>query len=43
MPYDTNDEGIMVTAYLGLGANLGDRLGAMCGARQALSELPGSQ
>lgn len=31
----------MVTAYLGLGANLGDRLGALCGARQALSDLPG--
>ncbi len=31
----------MVTAYLGLGANLGDRLSALCGARQALNELPG--
>lgn len=31
----------MVTAYLGLGANLGDRLAALCGARQALNELPG--
>ncbi|OEU62051.1 MAG: 2-amino-4-hydroxy-6-hydroxymethyldihydropteridine diphosphokinase [Desulfuromonadales bacterium C00003094] len=31
----------MVTAYLGLGANLGDRLAALCGARQALNELSG--
>ncbi len=31
----------MVTAYLGLGANLGDRLAALCGARQALNNLPG--
>ncbi len=30
----------MVTAYLGLGANLGDRLHALRGARQALDELP---
>lgn len=30
----------MVTAYLGLGSNLGDRLGALCGARQALDDLP---
>jgi 2-amino-4-hydroxy-6-hydroxymethyldihydropteridine diphosphokinase len=31
----------MVTAYIGLGANLGDRLGALRGARQALDGLPG--
>ncbi len=31
----------MVTAYLGLGANLGDRLAALCGARQVLDELSG--
>lgn len=31
----------MVTAYLALGANLGDRLAALCGARQALDALPG--
>lgn len=36
-----SDEGNMVTAYLGLGANLGDRLAALCGARQALNDLPG--
>lgn len=30
----------MVTAYLGLGANLGDRLGALRGARTALDKLP---
>ena len=28
------------TAYLGLGANLGDRLGALRGARQALQKSP---
>ncbi len=31
----------MITAYLGLGANLGDRLAALRGARQALAVLPG--
>ncbi|APG28301.1 2-amino-4-hydroxy-6-hydroxymethyldihydropteridine diphosphokinase [Syntrophotalea acetylenivorans] len=31
----------MVTAFLGLGANLGDRLGSLRGARQALDKLPG--
>jgi 2-amino-4-hydroxy-6-hydroxymethyldihydropteridine diphosphokinase len=31
----------MVTAFLGLGANLGDRLAALCGARKALNDLPG--
>lgn len=31
----------MVTAYLGLGANLGDRLAALTGARQALDRVAG--
>lgn len=31
----------VVTAYLGLGANLGDRLEALRGARQALNLMPG--
>lgn len=31
----------VVTAYLGLGANLGDRLAALRGARQALNLVPG--
>ncbi|HEX9872973.1 MAG TPA: 2-amino-4-hydroxy-6-hydroxymethyldihydropteridine diphosphokinase [Deferrimonas sp.] len=29
-----------VTAYLGLGSNLGDRLAALCGARAALDGVP---
>ncbi len=33
----------VVTAYLGLGANLGDRLAALRGARQLLSLAPGTQ
>ncbi|MBE0595786.1 MAG: 2-amino-4-hydroxy-6-hydroxymethyldihydropteridine diphosphokinase [Desulfuromonadales bacterium] len=31
----------MTTAFLGLGANLGDRLAALRGARAALNRLPG--
>lgn len=31
----------VVTAYLGLGANLGDRFAALRGARQALNLVPG--
>jgi 2-amino-4-hydroxy-6-hydroxymethyldihydropteridine diphosphokinase len=41
MHYFSSDEREMTTAYLGLGANLGDRLAALRGARQALASLPG--
>lgn len=36
-----DDKAVVVSAYLGLGANLGERAAALCRARQMLADTPG--